>query len=66
MDSVKITSWNPKANDYVKFTEKAKEDASIYKMIPRPYIKIEETATGSESTNSELTYLGYILNNINS
>ena len=62
MDSVKITSWNPKANDYVKFTEKAKEDASIYKMIPRPYIKIEETATGSESTNSELTYLGYSCN----
>jgi hypothetical protein len=39
VDSVKITSWNPKTNDYVKFIEKAKEDASIYKMIPRPYIK---------------------------
>ena len=60
VDSVKITSWNPKISDYVKFSEKAKEDASIYTMIPRPYIKIEETATGAtEITNSELAYLGY-------
>ena len=60
VDSVKITSWNPKISDYVKFSEKAKEDASIYTMIPRPYIKIEETATGpTEITNSELAYLGY-------
>jgi hypothetical protein len=57
VDSVKITSWNPKTNDYVRFSEKAKEDASIYTMIPRPYIKIEETATGStEIINSELAY----------
>ena len=60
VDSVKITSWNPETNDYIKFSEKAKEDASIYTMIPRPYIKIEETATGpTEITNSELAYLGY-------
>jgi parallel beta-helix repeat protein len=60
VDSVKITSWNPQTNDYVKFSEKAKEDASIYTLIPRPYIKIEETATGpTEITNSELAYLGY-------
>ncbi len=63
VDSVKITSWNPKINDYIKFIKKAKEDASIYTMIPRPYIKIEETATGStEITNSELAYLGYSCN----
>jgi poly(beta-D-mannuronate) C5 epimerase len=63
VDSVKITSWNPKTNDYVKFSEKAKEDASIYTMLPRPYIKIEETATGStEIINSELAYLGYSCN----
>jgi poly(beta-D-mannuronate) C5 epimerase len=63
VNSVKITSWNPKANDYVKFNEKAKEDASIYTMIPRPYIKVEETATGpTEITNSELAYLGYSCN----
>ncbi len=63
VDSVKITSWNPKTNDYVKFSKKAKEDASIYTMIPRPYIKIEATATGpTEITNSELAYLGYSCN----
>jgi mannuronan 5-epimerase len=63
VDSVKITSWNPKTNDYVKFSEKAKEDASIYTMIPRPYIKIEEIATGpTKITNSELAYLGYSCN----
>jgi mannuronan 5-epimerase len=60
VDSVKITSWNPETNDYIKFSEKAKEDASIYTLIPRPYIKIEETATGpTEIINSELAYLGY-------
>jgi mannuronan 5-epimerase len=63
VDSVKITSWNPKTNDYVKFIEKAKEDDSIYKMIPRPYIKTEETATGpTEITDSELAYVGYSCN----
>ena len=63
VDSVKITSWNPKTNDYVKFSENAKQDASIYTMIPRPYIKIEEEATGpTEITNSELAYLGYSCN----
>jgi mannuronan 5-epimerase len=63
VDSVKITSWNPKANDYVKFSKEAKKDPSIYTMIPRPYIKIEETATGpTEITNSELAYLGYSYN----
>ena len=60
VDSIKITSWNTETNDYVKFSKKAKEDPSIYKMIPRPYIKIEESATGpTEITNSELAYLGY-------
>jgi mannuronan 5-epimerase len=63
VDSVKITSWNPKTNGYVKFIEKAKEDDSIYSTIQRPYIKIDETATGpTEITNSELAYLGYSCN----
>ena len=63
VDSVKITSWNPKTNDYVKFIDKAKEDDSVYSMIQRPYIKIDETATGpTEITNSELAYLGYSCN----
>ena len=63
VDSVKITSWNPKTNGYIKFIEKAKEDDSVYSMIQRPYIKIDETATGpTEITNSELAYLGYSCN----
>ena len=62
VDSVKITSWNQETNDYVKFPENAK-DASIYTMIPRPYIKIEEVTIGfTEITNSELAYLGYSCN----
>jgi hypothetical protein len=60
VDSVKITSWNPETNNYVKFSEKAKEDQKLYTTKPRPYITIEETATGpTEITNSELAYLGY-------
>jgi mannuronan 5-epimerase len=60
VDSVKITSWNPETNDYVKFSEKAKEDASMYTMIPRPYIKVNSGATGPTIIqNSELAYLGY-------
>jgi len=63
VDSVKITSWNPETNDYVKFSEEAKEDQSLYTNIPRPYIKIEQEATGpTKITNSELAYLGYSCN----
>jgi aldose sugar dehydrogenase len=63
VDTVKITSWNQETNDYVKFSEEAKEDQSLYTIKPRPYIKIEKEATGStEITNSELAYLGYSCN----
>jgi glucose/arabinose dehydrogenase len=63
VNAVKITSWNPQTNDYVKFSEEAKEDQSLYTTKPRPYIKIEESATGpTEITNSELAYLGYSCN----
>ncbi|HET8793881.1 MAG TPA: PQQ-dependent sugar dehydrogenase, partial [Nitrososphaeraceae archaeon] len=63
IDSVKITSWDQEANDYVKFPEEAKEDQSLYSIIPRPYIKIETSATRpTEITNSELAYLGYSCN----
>ena len=63
IDSVKITSWNQEENDYVKFPEEAKEDQSLYTTKPRPYIKIETSATGpTEITNSELAYLGYSCN----
>jgi parallel beta-helix repeat protein len=63
IDSVKITSWDQEANDYAKFPEEAKEDQSLYSIIPRPYIKIETSATRpTEITNSELAYLGYSCN----
>ena len=66
VDSVKITSWNPETNDYVKFPKDAKyEDASadeIYTTVLRPYIKINTDATGPTIIqNSELAYLGYRL-----
>ena len=52
IDSVKITSWNPKTNDYAK--------ADVDGTIPRPYIMVEGEATGTtDITNSELAYLGY-------
>ena len=64
IDSVKISSWDPVANDYVRFKfdilpsreyEKSGIDA-----VPRPYILVEEEATGTtDVTNSELAYLGY-------
>jgi parallel beta-helix repeat protein len=64
IDSVKISSWHPETNDYLKFKfdilpsreyEKSGIDAT-----PRPYILVEEEATGTtDVTNSELAYLGY-------
>ena len=64
VDSVKITSWNPETDDYVKFPKDAKyEDAvsaeEIYTSILRPYIKVNKDATGPTIIqNSELAYLG--------
>jgi len=52
IDSVKLTSWNPKTNDYAK--------TDVEGTIPRPYIVAEREATGTtDITNSELAYLGY-------
>ena len=67
IDSVKITSWNPKTQDYAKFRKDLRPDTkdsstavtNIDKML-RPYIKIEDETTGTTNvTNSELAYLGY-------
>ena len=67
IDSVKITSWNPKTQDYAKFKKDLRPDTkdsstavtNIDKML-RPYIKIEDETTGTTNvTNSELAYLGY-------
>src|SRR5919108_16265 len=53
IDSVKITSWDPATNDYVKSSE-----------IPRPFIRVNRDATdvATEITNSEIAYLGYACN----
>ena len=64
VDSVKITSWNPKENDYLRFQyetlpSRKYEKAGIDE-VPRPYIIVEEEAKGTANvTNSELGYLGY-------
>ncbi|HEX6294661.1 MAG TPA: right-handed parallel beta-helix repeat-containing protein [Nitrososphaeraceae archaeon] len=60
VDSVKITSWNPEANDYVYFSGAVKKDELQYKKEIRPYIKVNSKATGpTVIQNSELAYLGY-------
>jgi mannuronan 5-epimerase len=60
VDSVKITSWNPKTNDYVYFSDAVKNDELQYKKELRPYIKVNTGATGpTVIQNSELAYLGY-------
>ncbi|HZE77227.1 MAG TPA: NosD domain-containing protein [Nitrososphaeraceae archaeon] len=64
VDSVKITSWNPKKNDYLKFKYETlpsrKYEKSGIDEVPRPYIIVQEEATGTANvTNSELGYLGY-------
>ena len=64
IDSVKITSWDPKTQDYAKFKKDLRPDTKdqitdIDKML-RPYIKIEHETTGTTNvTNSEIAYLGY-------
>ena len=64
IDSVKITSWDPTINDYVKFEYdilpgRELEHSGIDE-VPRPYIRVEDDATGTTNiTNSELAYLGY-------
>src|SRR5918999_3571094 len=57
IDSVKITSWNLKINDYAAIPayDEDKEPELI------PYIIVESEATGTtDITNSELSYLNYL------
>ncbi|MGB7959406.1 MAG: right-handed parallel beta-helix repeat-containing protein, partial [Nitrososphaeraceae archaeon] len=64
IDSVKITSWDPAINGYIKFESdilpgREYEHTGI-DAIPRPYIRVEDDATGTTNiTNSEIAYLGY-------
>jgi mannuronan 5-epimerase len=67
IDSVKLTSWNPETNDYIKFDvavrpadHKDREKGYDYDQKLRPFIKVEEEATGTtDITNSEIAYIGY-------
>jgi poly(beta-D-mannuronate) C5 epimerase len=64
IDSVKITSWDLAANDYIKFEYEIlpgrEYEHTGIDAIPRPYIRIEDDATGTTNiTNSEIAYLGY-------
>jgi poly(beta-D-mannuronate) C5 epimerase len=64
IDSVGISSWDPKTNDYVRFKFDVRpDDGADYTgvdTVPRPFIRVEEGATGTtDITNSELAYLGY-------
>lgn len=64
IDSVKITSWNPDSNDYIKFEfeilpDREHEHTGI-DAVPRPYIRVEDDTTGTTNiTNSEIAFLGY-------
>ena len=64
IDSVKISSWDPQSNDYVKFEfeilpDREHEHTGI-DAVPRPYIRIDDETTGTTNiTNSEIAYLGY-------
>jgi parallel beta-helix repeat protein len=71
IDSVKISSWNPETNDYVKFRAEKKlqsgsngEKSEIGKM-PRPYLFIDHAKGSTNITNSEIAYLGYDCNDSN-
>ncbi len=71
IDSVKITSWDPRANNYA-ITNGSREAVPagtkgatfngyiIHLGAARPFIKVEHDATGTTNiTNSEIAYLGY-------
>lgn len=67
IDSVKITSWDPNTNNYVKFRldkmpEEKTEELSDSNKVPRPYIFIDRSTGTNNITNSELAYLGYDCN----
>jgi parallel beta-helix repeat protein len=65
IDSVKITSWIPSMNDYMRYEVEIRQGSTSqkttpYDVDPRPYIRIEKEADGYTSiTNSEIAYLGY-------
>jgi mannuronan 5-epimerase len=67
IDSVKVTSWDPNTNNYIKFRldeipEEKTEELSDSNKVPRPYIFIDRSTGTNNITNSELAYLGYDCN----
>jgi mannuronan 5-epimerase len=51
IDSVKVTSWNPRTNNYATY---------LGPEPPRAFIRVMKEATGTtDITNSEIAYLGY-------
>jgi mannuronan 5-epimerase len=68
VDSVKISSWNPETDDYLKFgTDKrppldlTEEQLEINRLL-RPYVYLDHANGRTNITNSELAYLGYDCN----
>jgi hypothetical protein len=60
IDSVKITSWNPKTNSYALSPDSNRKGDDVQIGTPRPYIIVEPEATGTtDITNSEIAYLWY-------
>jgi mannuronan 5-epimerase len=60
IDSIKLTSWNPNTNNFTTSHDSDRNEQNLSVGTPRPYIIIEEDATGtSDITNSEIAYLGY-------
>lgn len=61
IDSVKISSWDPQSNDYVKFEfeilpSREHEHTGI-DAVPRPYIRIDDETTGTTNiTDSEIVF----------
>jgi len=59
VDSVKITSWDPKTN-YYAITNGSRTGDITHLGAPRPSIVVENNATGTtDIANSEIAYLGY-------
>jgi len=59
VDSVKITSWDPKTN-YYAITNGSRTGDITYLGAPSPSIVVENNATGTtDIANSEIAYLGY-------
>jgi hypothetical protein len=53
IDSVKLTSWNPNTNDYSTTEDSYRDGKDVIVGAPRPYIIVEEEATGTTDITNE-------------